>query len=117
MSNIERYLIHKQNLLDELPETTPIDKAWEEIVWKSWQAARRWISVEEELPEDKVDVLITDCFDIAIGYYLAGWKTWGTLACGYIAESYDGLCSIYLDNMIIKYWQPLPELPKETTDE
>jgi len=99
MSNIERYLIHKQNLIDEIPGTTPIDKAWEEIAWRSWQASRRWIPVEEELPETNVLCYCRgECF---VGFVDSDgeWHhSFGT--------SED-----------VTHWQPLPELPKETTDE
>lgn len=59
----------------------------------------RWISVEEELPEDDSVVLVASVNDLSIG----------------IAEHYGcGIFGDYNDTYdVVTHWMPLPEPPEE----
>lgn len=62
---------------------------------------RQWISVKNRLPERRVQVLVTDGFDIDTGNLsVNGW--W------HLDDSISCDC---LDD--VTHWMPLPEPPKE----
>lgn len=72
----------------------------EDFAWEAWQAARRWIPVEEELPENWEEVLISIGGALAVGYRLGEYwwmvSSQGTHPLGMPA-----------------HWQPLPEPPED----
>jgi len=60
----------------------------------------KWISVEDRLPEEYEDVLVTDGVEVALGFFVMDpeYPQWG----------YDGHCVGGLET----HWQPLPEPPQ-----
>lgn len=71
-----------------------------------------WISVEDRLPEENEQVLITDGSDVfyAYKYYYEGWDY-------QIAEDFDGEEGVFSTNAMkekhVTHWMPLPEPPKQ----
>lgn len=73
------------------------------------QQQRKWISVEDRLPEDNTDYLITDGEDIMVGFYRNDAQAWDNGNFGWVEREKDDdgmMCR--LNNIIA--WMPLPEL-------
>ena len=66
-----------------------------------------WVSIEERLPRECVDVLVTDCYEVGIGYFVkhedGSWHCVTTLS---ISE--DGE---WVSTNDVTHWMPLPEMP------
>lgn len=75
------------------------ESAEPEDMWQAWQAARRWISVEEYFPPTDTEILCLydDCRIIVNSWHDTN---------GYIGWS-------ELEDDTPLYWQRLPERPKE----
>lgn len=96
------------------------------------QLARRWISVEERLPEEKRDGFSDDVLmlieepdgditwrDVYVGYYLydavsdeTGWWVKMTCDCTKVGEHKHGN-KIFKADERVTHWMPLPEPPKD----
>lgn len=76
------------------------------MMWAAWQAARRWIPVEEELPEVGGLVL---AIDKGGGYWLVYRNNFDM----WISLESEGDIEVYLD---IICWQPLPQPPEEENE-
>lgn len=59
-----------------------------------------WISVEDRLPEEYEDVLVTDGVEVALGFFVMDPE--------YPQWDYAGHCVRGLET----HWQPLPEPPQ-----
>jgi hypothetical protein len=55
-----------------------------------------WISVKDRLPDGIDDVLVTDKYDVRVGYYHSNWNIYSDELLGYE----------------ITHWQPLPKAPE-----
>ena len=68
-----------------------------------------WISVDELLPENEVEVLTYKAIDHKYHDY----------RCGYVVIDREGVvwCESWASDVISPtHWMPLPEAPKESTD-
>ena len=64
-----------------------------------------WIKIEDHLPDDLEDVLVSDGFDsYAVAWYKPSTKTWLVYADLLNAENSDGGCYITIDSAEIKWW-------------
>lgn len=68
-----------------------------------------WISVNDRLPEQDVDVILFDgsqvfCGNLTIGS--DGYKHWGNQGC-------DGICYGWYQKAEITHWMPLPSSPEK----
>jgi hypothetical protein len=88
-----------------------------ESAWEAWQAARWWIPVEEELPEEDQIVWAYDTVN-SIGPYFAvltyqdeEW-VWSRV---YDPYYYNGWKAndVELDDIVPTHYRPLPELPED----
>ena len=73
----------------------------------------KWISVEDRLPKDRVDVLFCEkwCDVPGIGWYVYERKEW--VANKDFVMSFDGGVDTNIDQKDVTHWMPLPDLPKE----
>lgn len=70
------------------------------------QPVNRWISVDDRLPDATYDCLVWYSCDTAFGKS----KSWGIAHCSrcdWYTKHLDG------DNIVVLYWIPLPEPPKD----
>lgn len=70
------------------------------------QPVSRWISVDDRLPDATYDCLVWYSCDTAFGKS----KSWGIAHCSrcdWYTKHLDG------DNIVVLYWMPLPEPPKD----
>ena len=70
------------------------------------QPVNRWISVDDRLPEHNGDCLVWYICDTAFGKS----ESWGIATCSR-GEWYTK--HLHGDNIVVLYWQPMPEPPKE----
>lgn len=73
---------------------------------KDVQPVSRWISVDDRLPDATYDCLVWYSCDTAFGKS----KSWGITHCSrcdWYTKHLDG------DNIVVLYWMPLPEPPKD----
>lgn len=67
----------------------------------------QWISVEERLPEEDVDVLVTDGEDMMVGFYRDDAKAWDNVNYGWVERNNDDECPCKIGKVIA--WMPLPD--------
>lgn len=76
--------------------------------------ARRWIPVEERLPDDfGYDVLVTDGEDYAVGFWREDAKAWDSADFGWLENRSEHPCGIHT----VTHWMPLPPAPEPPQDE
>lgn len=66
-------------------------------------ARNGWICVNEKMPPDLQDVIVSDGFSVATGYFMWHMKVW---------HIYGNSIPQHKD--VYKYWQPLPEPPERS---
>lgn len=76
----------------------------------------KWMPVEERLPKDDKDYLITDGKDMTVGFYRDDVEAWDNYIFGWIERDEDNECPCRMGKIIA--WMPLPEpYRKEDSDE
>ena len=64
-----------------------------------------WRDVRKELPEDWVDVLVSDGKEVSCGRYNGDRKNWREPSTIDIGQEGDGL------EIVVRFWRPLPHPP------
>ena len=70
------------------------------------QTVNKWISVDKALPENDADCLVWYKCDTAFGKS-ESWGIANCSRCDWYTKHLNG------DNIVVLYWQPLPEPPKQ----
>lgn len=89
----------------------PWDKAKERYAktladFAKWCMSKQWISVDEQLPEEKKEVLLYDANSAR--HYVTGWRRMK----GY-NESQWALSNGFVEDKDITHWLPIPQLNPE----
>lgn len=82
-----------------------IDKVIELIKMKP--KLDEWISVEERLPDDENEYLVTDGYDMMVAFYRDDAEAWDNGNFGWVERNSDDDCPCRLGKVIA--WKPLPE--------
>lgn len=72
---------------------------------------KKWISVEEQLPEENQDVIITDGDGYAVGYWREDANSWDSVNFGWLERQSDDELPIKLGK--VTHWQPFELYEKE----
>ena len=86
-----------------------------EELLKEREGIPRWISVEDALPEDDVNVLI--CAVDGDGNTVRAMTSYTHRMYGYNIEGWCPPWQYFSNTYIITHWMPLPEEPKEDANE
>ena len=73
--------------------------AWKEYIEALPSAQPGWIPCSERLPDNDIDVLVTDGTDCAVAYWRTDAQAWD--------DSMHGWCDLY--GLEVTAWMPLPK--------